>query len=182
MKKTKFNLICICLLSGAAALCVSILKMNEIDASLHELNEDEYGNLITISKWIGITIAVIGEAIKPLLELLFFTLIIWLAIMIFGAKDSFKNIFSKGVLSYYFNLVGSVLVIVFYLFGLKDAESLFSIPFLRNLNIFSLISLFFWCYLCLEKKENSLKIKYSFSFFILFLFSIAISIFSDILA
>ncbi|MDE1416166.1 hypothetical protein PVM66_21850, partial [Bacillus licheniformis] len=114
MKKTKFNLICICLLSGAAALCVSILKMNEIDASLHELNEDEYGNLITISKWIGITIAVIGEAIKPLLELLFFTLIIWLAIMIFGAKDSFKNIFSKGVLSYYFNLVGSVLVIVFY--------------------------------------------------------------------
>lgn len=42
--------------------------MNEIDASLHELNEDEYGNLITISKWIGITIAVIGEAIKPLLE------------------------------------------------------------------------------------------------------------------
>ncbi|XBM35063.1 hypothetical protein AAG663_07470 [Bacillus licheniformis] len=95
MKKTKFNLICICLLSGAAALCVSILKMNEIDASLHELNEDEYGNLITISKWIGITIAVIGEAIKPLLELLFFTLIIWLAIMIFGAKDSFKNIFFK---------------------------------------------------------------------------------------
>ena len=117
-------------------------KMNEIDASLHELNEDEYVNLITISKWIGITIAVIGEAIKPLLELLFFTLIIWLAIMIFGAKDSFKNIFSKGVLSYYFNLVGSVLVIVFYLFGLKDAESLFLFLF-KKFKHFSLISLFF---------------------------------------
>ena len=155
MKKTKFNLICICLLSGAAALCVSILKMNEINASLHELNEDEYGNLITISKWIGITIAVIGEAIKPLLELLFFTLIIWLAIMIFGAKDSFKNIFSKGVLSYYFNLVGSVLVIVFYLFGLKDAESLFSIPFLRNLNIF-FFNFVIFLVLFMSRKERKL--------------------------
>ncbi|KAA6448673.1 hypothetical protein [Bacillus swezeyi] len=182
MKKTKFNLICICLLSGAAALCISLLKMNEIDASLHELKEDEYGNLITISKWIGITIAVIGEMIKPLLELLFFTLIIWLAIIIFGTKDSFKTIFSKGVLAYYLNLVGSVLIIVFYLFGLKDVEGLFSFPFLRNLNIFSLLSLCFWCYLCLEKKESSIKIKYSFSFLILFLFSVTISIFSDILA
>lgn len=70
-------------------------KMNEIDASLHELNEDEYVNLITISKWIGITIAVIGEAIKPLLELLFFTLIIWLAIMILEQRIPLKTFFQK---------------------------------------------------------------------------------------
>ncbi|MGG4172408.1 hypothetical protein ABEW20_11550 [Bacillus safensis] len=67
----KKHILLVCMLSGIIAFILSILKMGEINKNLLELQHDGNQDLIEVSKWIGISLAVIGEIFKPMIEVYF---------------------------------------------------------------------------------------------------------------
>ncbi|WP_345806933.1 hypothetical protein [Bacillus pumilus] len=176
----KKHILLVCMLSGIIAFILSILKMDEINKNLLDLQVEGNQDIIEISKWIGISLAVIGEVFKPMVEVLFFSLIIFLGLIVFGTKDSYKSIFKRGILSYYFILLGNLIVIILYLFNVPNAEYTITIPFLWNINIFVIVSFSVWCYSYVKNQENR-NYKLYLPFVILFLFSLAISAFSSII-
>ncbi|MCW4682144.1 hypothetical protein ON127_12400 [Bacillus pumilus] len=176
----KKHILLVCMLSGIIAFILSILKMDEINKNLLDLQVKGNQDIIEISKWIGISLAVIGEVFKPMVEVLFFSLIIFLSLIVFGTKDSYKSIFKRGILSYYFILLGNLIVIILYLFNVPNAEYTITIPFLWNINIFVIVSFSVWCYSYVKNQENR-NYKLYIPFVILFLFSLAISAFSSII-
>ena len=66
----KKHILLVCMLSGIIAFILSILKMDEINKNLLELQIDGNQDVIEVSKWIGISLAVIGEIFKPMIEVL----------------------------------------------------------------------------------------------------------------
>ncbi|WP_456265784.1 MULTISPECIES: hypothetical protein [unclassified Bacillus (in: firmicutes)] len=176
----KKHILLVCMLSGIIAFILSIIKMDEINKNLLELQLDGNQDVIEVSKWIGISLAVIGEIFKPMVEVLFFSLVIFLSFIIFGIKDSYKNIFKKGILAYYYILLGNLIVIILYLFKVSNTERTITLPFLWNINIFVLVSFSVWCYSYVKYQENR-SYKFFIPFVLLFLFSLAISAFSSII-
>lgn len=176
----KKHILLVCMLSGIIAFILSILKMDEINKNLLELQLEGNQDVIEVSKWIGISLAVIGEIFKPMIEVLFFSLIIFLSFIIFGIKDSYKNILKKGILAYYYILLGNLIVIILYLFKVSNAERTITLPFLWNINIFVIVAFSVWCYSYLKDQENR-SYKFYLPFVLLFLFSLAISAFSSII-
>lgn len=176
----KKHILLVCMLSGIIAFILSILKMDEINKNLLELQLEGNQDVIEVSKWIGISLAVIGEIFKPMIEVLFFSLVIFLSFIIFGIKDSYKNIFKKGILAYYYILLGNLIVIILYLLKVSNAERTITLPFLWNINIFVIVAFSVWCYSYLKGQENR-SYKFYIPFVLLFLFSLAISAFSSII-
>ncbi|MCA0926157.1 hypothetical protein LCM03_15990 [Bacillus stratosphericus] len=174
----KKHIILVSLLSGIIAFILSILKMDEINKNLLDLQLDGNQDIIEVSKWIGISLAVIGETFKPIIEVLLFSLVLFLGFVTLGINQPYKNIFKRGILSYYCILMGNIIVIILYLLNVSNAEQMITLPILWNLNIFVLVSFSLWCYSYVKDTENR-NYKFYIPFVLLFLFSLAISAFSS---
>ncbi|WP_226566565.1 hypothetical protein [Bacillus stratosphericus] len=174
----KKHIIVVSILSGIIAFILSILKMDEINKNLLDLQLEGNRDIIEVSKWIGISLAVIGETFKPIVEVLFFSLVVFLSFVTLGINESYKSIFKRGIMAYYCILIGNVIVIILYLLNVSNAEHMITLPFLWDANIFVIASFSLWCYSYVKDKENR-SYKFYIPFVLLFLFSLAISAFSS---
>ncbi|MFD0769155.1 hypothetical protein ACFQZ1_09655 [Bacillus sp. CGMCC 1.60114] len=167
-------------------LVITLLNIGELETHLSSISDDS--KALAIGKWIGVGIGVFSKIVGPIFNLIIFSIIIWLLLLIITMEASFKTIFYTGIKAYLFLLIGSLVKGITNMLMQQTSVNYFSLEFLnvifnnevvlailKSIDLFLVLFLVVWAYYLYKnsniKYKKSITLAYTGLFIVLVCFN-----------